>query len=867
MYGKWVFIIGVYFLSLIALPANACGSTDNNPIEIYLEMRVDNLLTFDIDGFLCGETLYLPAAQFLSLLNISHTFSANQSQLEADFPAGSKSLRFNFLSLEVESIDGVIQFDQTDVLFPHTSTEVFISKELLEKIFLFRIQFNYSNLLVSIFSEYELPVIADHKRRIRYNQFNSAQLSFSPDVEYAASRSMLNGWVIDWNLNSSHSIYRNSISYGATTGGQILGGDLFFSSRGTASDGIIKESLRGQWHYPIYSTPVLSQIIIGDQRHQNIFGDGYLQFQGVEITNSPNAPRQYFDDFELSAPIKEGWDIEMYTNNRLTGLVRGDEKTNHYLFSEPLRYGPTQFTLRHYSPNGFSHEDIYYWTVPRTLLPPGAFEYALSAGNYRFYSNEFINAQANMGISSFLTLGGGFQLSNQDISRLKQTPYLTTTFQVAKSLVLEARHTFSNISEVSLHYFSSKGMSVSTRGRRHYSSSRFNRFKRTFEGSINTSFPLQVGLFKLSAFINTRATFYPQYQDYNINAGITTVLPFDYLFHLRSIQMYRNFQEDVFLRFRSDISLTVTKRILRKLLIRPGISYDHHAGMISGYDFEASSRISRNGDFSLSVHHNPLINQYRVQFSFRYTFPFGRYQSHGRSASSGNPSFNQMVSGSLVIDTRKRDLHAFNTNQTRKAFLRLEPYILIGIDSSEALNEAADQFKATLYVDGYEQATNMDGDIITNLIPYQIYHVHIEADNLDNPLWQLKTEHFQIQVIPHVMNRLPIPVIAVGEVSGRVQSSGNDLGISFDNLSVEIKEVGGVRSKIVRTYANGRFYYVGLLPGNYTLNLDPDELFARNLTNVQQEVFFTIEPTLYGDIVDKVLLTVELMTSPNNMEH
>lgn len=505
--------------------------------------------------------------------------------------------------------------------------------------------------------------------------------------------------------------------------------------------------------------------------------------------------------------------------------------------------------------------------MPRTLLPPGAFEYALSAGTYRFNSNEFINAQVNMGINSFFTMGGGYHVSNQSISGFNQTPYLTSSLQVAKNLVLEARHTFSYISEGSVHYFSSNGMSVSTRGRRFYGSSRYNRSERKFEGLINTSFPLKLGLFKLSAFINTRATFYPQYQDYNINAGITTVLPFDYLFHLRSIQMYRNFQEDVFLRFRSDISLTVTKRILRKLLIRPGISYDHHAGMISGYDFEASSRISRNGDFSLSVHHNPLINQYRVQFSFRYTFPFGRYQSHGRSASSGNPSFNQMVSGSLVIDTRKRDLHAFNTNQTRKAFLRLEPYILIGIDSSEALNEAADQFKATLYVDGYEQATNMDGDIITNLIPYQIYHVHIEADNLDNPLWQLKTEHFQIQVIPHVMNRLPIPVIAVGEVSGRVQSSGNDLGISFDNLSVEIKEVGGVRSKIVRTYANGRFYYVGLLPGNYTLNLDPDELFARNLTNVQQEVFFTIEPTLYGDIADKVLLTVELMTSPNNMEH
>ena len=675
---------------------------------------------------------------------------------------------------------------------------------------------------------------------------------------------MLNGWVIDWNLNSSHSLYRKHISYGVTTGGHILGGDLFFSSRGTASEGIIKESLRGQWHFPIYSTPLLRQVIVGDIRHQNIFGDGYLQFQGVEITNTPNAPRQFFRDFLVSNPTKVGWDIEMYTNNRLTGIVHGDESTNHYVFSEPLRYGSTKFTLRHYSPNGFSHEDIYFFTVPYTLLPPGAFEYTVSAGNYRFNSDEFVNAKVNMGISSFLTLGGGFQLSNEEITGFTQTPYLTSSLQVAKSLILEGRHTFGYISEGFAHYFSGKGVSVSARGRTFYNTTHYNISKRKFEGLMNTSFPLKLGLLKLSTFINTRATFYSQYQDFNLNTGITTSLPFGYFLHLRSTKMYRNYQEGEFLRFRSDITLTATKRILRKLLIRPGISYDYVTGMFSGYDFEARSRISRNGDFSLSVHHEPHINQYRVQFSFRYTFPFGRYQSNARSTSSGNPSLNQTVSGSLVIDTRRRDLHAYNTNQTQKASLRLEPYILIGNDGIETLNEIAYQFKTTFYVDGREQSAHREGDIITNLIPYHIYHVHIEADNLDNPLWQLEIAHFQIQVIPHVMNRLPIPIIAVGEVSGRVQSKGNELGISYDNLSVEIKELGGTRSKTVRTYANGQFYYVGLLPGNYTVKLDPDELYIRNLTSLQKEVFFTIKPTLNGDIVDKILLNVERINSPHN---
>lgn len=848
----------MFFQSIIPVHANACSSSDDPPIEIYLELRVENLLTFDLDGYLCGETLYIPVSEFSSRLHINHTFSNDRSQLNVVLPDGKNSFMFDFSKLSVQSAKGVIRFEETDLLYPNESREIFIRKDLLEEIFLVQLHFNHSGLILSLFSEYDLPVINDHKRRLRYDQFKSPQQDFSPDIEYSANRSILNGWVIDWNLNSSHSQSRQNFSYGVTTGGHILGGDLFFSSRGTAAEGIIKESLRGQWRYPVYSTPVLRQIVVGDQMHQNIFGEGISQFRGMEITNSPNAPRQYFHDFRISDHIKEGWDIEMYSNNILTGLARGDDRITQYSFSEPLRYGSNRFSLRHYSPNGFSHEDIYVLTVPGTLLPPGSFEYSLSAGNYLLASDAFVNAQVNMGISSFLTLGGGYHVSNPFISGYKQTPYLTSSLQIAKRLILEGSHTFGYTSEGSLRYYFSNGRSVSVKGRKFYGASHSNRFHRNIEGSINTSFPLDLGLFKLSTFINTRGAIYSQHQDINVDVGFTASIPFGYILQLRSANMFRNFQEGEFTRVRSDLSLTASKMILRKIIVRPSIDYNQRSGKISGYRLEASSWISRNADFGISAHHDPLIGLHRFQFNFRFNFPFGRYRSQVHTTNSGNTSMNQAASGSIVLDTKRGDLHTFDRNQTRSASLRLEPYLILDDkDSQELIKVTTDLFKATLYVDGNKQATQMDGDIIRNLVPYQIYHIYIEADNLDNPLWRLDSQQFQIQVIPHVMNRLPIPIIAVGEVSGRIHSTDNELSTSLSNLSVKIEEIDGPFKETVRTYSSGQFYYVGLMPGAYTVSLDPEELSGRKLISIQENVSFTIEPTPNGDIVDQLSLTVK----------
>ena len=82
--------------------------------------------------------------------------------------------------------------------------------------------------------------------------------------------------------------------------------------------------------------------------------------------------------------------------------------------------------------------------------------------------------------------------------------------------------------------------------------------------------------------------------------------------------------------------------------------------------------------------------------------------------------------------------------------------------------------KVDIYTNGIKQPVYRDGAIIKNLVTYEEYTVRIDAGNLDNPLWRIESDVYKIQVIPNVVNRLPIPIVAMGEVSGRVESTGND---------------------------------------------------------------------------------------------
>ncbi len=156
-------------------------------------------------------------------------------------------------------------------------------------------------------------------------------------------------------------------------------------------------------------------------------------------------------------------------------------------------------------------------------------------------------------------------------------------------------------------------------------------------------------------------------------------------------------------------------------------------------------------------------------------FSTARYSSRTTVSDRGNPTFSHTASGTVAFDTKNRTLHTDNCSWVGKASLHLEPYLVVGSDDERSvLDSAGEQMKVDIYTNGIKQPVYRDGAIIKNLVTYEEYTVRIDAGNLDNPLWRIESDVYKIQVIPNVVNRLPIPIVAMGEVSGRVESTGND---------------------------------------------------------------------------------------------
>lgn len=849
MYAKAFFIWSVLF---VCNNISTAFSPDiAEPEEILLELQVENLLVFDLDGYLVDEELYLPLKELLSHLNIKFHDSDNL-HLKAEFPDEEHSLKVDFSNHTIQSGGKTHSFTQEDWL-SDIEYDIYIKKDWIEEVFEVKIIFDYKRLLVMLFSEHDLPVIMDYRRREQYESFQKTEVNIAPDKTYKPRRHFLSGGTVDWSVNSLHSAYQQNYSHSMALGGQVFGGVASLSFRGNEDRIVDENNLRAFWRLPVYNTPVIRQIIAGDQTHKTPYAEGSRQYRGIEITNRPNAPRRNFSLFKTANELPQGWDVELYSNNRLIDFARS-QNTEKFNFTEPLNYGSNRYTLRYYSPDGFSHEENYHILIPPTFLPAGEIEYSLSGGSYRNREQNFAMGHLRMGLSSSLTIGGGSQLIFDPVFGDEHIPFAETSAKLGDQFLIEAGHAFEYRSHASLLYTFQNSQNISVQLQKFYKSSRFNLSRKVFEGALNTSFPVKLGRVRFSTFINARNIHFEKYQDINLNSGITASLPFGYMLQLRSGVMFRNhWQENTDL-IRSDVTITASKRVLNKILLRPTLDYNHRSGRISEYGLDASSRIFSYGNISMSARYDQLTSQYRFLVNFRYNLPYARHQSQVRGSGAANSSYSQITSGTLAWNKTGGGFETDNRSWNGRATLKIEPY-LVGGESEDGnyIKESADQLEITVY-DALMLPRSYKGDMIKSLTPYRKYLVKVHSDGFDNPLWKLQAETFSVTVLPNVINTLPIPVVAVGEISGGITST--DMNTSLQGLSVKLSRKDDSFSKTIQTYSDGQFYYVGLEPGEYTATLDPQQVQDRLLKIEQDSTVFKIEPTIHGDIVDGLTLKV-----------
>jgi hypothetical protein len=131
--------------------------------------------------------------------------------------------------------------------------------------------------------------------------------------------------------------------------------------------------------------------------------------------------------------------------------------------------------------------------------------------------------------------------------------------------------------------------------------------------------------------------------------------------------------------------------------------------------------------------------------------------------------------------------------------------------------------------------------------------VRVIADRVPHPLWLPRDPSFSFIAEPNGFKTIPVPFYVSGLVDGMVRAHRAD-GPGLPGMQLIIRADGAVIAE-TRTFSDGTFYHMGLPAGDYTLEVNAEQLLALGMT--AQPLHFTVRASRDGDFISDLSLVVE----------
>jgi len=134
---------------------------------------------------------------------------------------------------------------------------------------------------------------------------------------------------------------------------------------------------------------------------------------------------------------------------------------------------------------------------------------------------------------------------------------------------------------------------------------------------------------------------------------------------------------------------------------------------------------------------------------------------------------------------------------------------------------------------------------------YWTYKMTIDISSLPDPSLAPKVTSFNLVAEPNRYKQIDIPLYRTGTIEGMaiINKNGEKQGIG--GLRLLLKKVGSKDFlETIRTFSDGGFYTFSLLPGKYTLEIDPAQLDFLQARIVQEVLEFEIKALSEGDYIE-----------------
>lgn len=746
--------------------------------------------------------------------------------------------------------------------------EVFVSESFLNKTLGIKTLVSILRLKIAMTSDEEMPVLLEKNREREYKFLSKRGEKYAP-LAFDKSFNIINGGILSYDVSYRQQQNRSqSSSYRFDLGAELLGGGFNMNSSGNYD--FTRQENRMNNTYSLrymFQNDYLTQLTFGHIQYMNFRSAGgssmYIrdeQLLGVLISNeSAMFHSDYYTDLTFRDYLGPGWLTEIYLNGSLFNQMRTGED-GYYNFAVPINYGLSQVEMKYYGPAGEYLEMRRNYNILNSFLPPGDVKYTLWGGQSIFGGNYIANADASLGLFTWLSTSmranynyntQSFDFMNQLTASLIDNLVLSLAFSPSQGV--NAGFNFNSYQSFFTLNYSNPMKEIDGAGRWSTSST-----------SLFCSFNQLFGM-PLSFNINGTHSQQPKQETLNFSSSLSSFF--------NSISLRARYRSSYTIRnenprdplHQTEMSASYYFHSLREAL--PFVDYSR-LEVSGGYDI--MSRVFTSSSLSFST---SLFRFLNINIGISKDFISNRLMT-----SVGLSMNSQLFRSNSIADYQNNEVHnitqqlqgvvAFNPNTTSLTFSNSNPYnSQYGISGANIrffrdlnINDKYD--KGEPIIDGVKikMNNNRNGNIdtkedmivISNLVPNYRYNVSVDMQSLKDPIWLPKYVEFSFITDANSFKTIDVPCFTTGIIEGKVMRLANGKYEAQNRVRIHIINSGTDYRDMVPVFSDGSYYKLGVMPGKYTAQVDSMQLSILKCKSVPKIIEFEVKPSENGDFISNL---------------
>ena len=843
---KCSFILLMSFIFL-----NTIGYSQKEEVydEIAVILNVDRVGTIEIPIVIDKQIAYLPVKEVFDFLKIKNTLSLQLEQIEGFFINPQAIFIIDKYKNQIIYQDKVYVLKPNDII--KTETGIYLKIDYFGKVFGLDCSFNFRNLSVTMNSKIELPTIKEMQQEILRQNISKLQGEKKVDTVIKRTFPKFQVGMADWALFSSQSQgYPTNVRLNLALGAVVLGGEANAYLNINSTLPIKAEEQFYRWRIVNNDFTPLRQITLGTIFTPTI-ATTYAPITGIQVTNSPSNFRRSFGTYTISDKTEPGWTVELYMNNVLVNYTKADA-SGFFTFDVPLVYGNSEVKLKHYGPWGEVRTSEKQILIPFNFLPTNQYEYTFTSGVIQDDDKTKITrATINYGLTRRVTIGAGVEIIST-INGGKPMTFFNTSIRLGSNFLFSGEHVSGIISRGIFTY----NLPSNIRFEANYA--KYEKNQNAIRSGKNTTanfleerkfiaiVPIRTKLFTSFTRLTLNQLVLPSTTFNTAELMISSIIS-NLSVNLATNLSYTDPSQKIF-----TSNLSVTTRLPKGIRFTPLIQYDYSQNNFLRVRTEFEKNITTKGFLNFTFERDLIKKENFFSLGFRYNFSFAQFSFFGRKTRD-NVTLTEAVNGSLLYNQDSKKFITSNQNNVGRGGFIIQPFLDINANGKKDMGEPKVNSLGIKVNAGITVFNAKDSNYnVVGLEAYNIYFIDIEKDAFDNIAWKVKNPSIKVIVEPNHLKVIEVPILVMGEVSGRVNLQNNQGNKGVGRIIVNIYNSNGEFVNRVLTEADGYFSYLGLTPGSYYIESDEKQLLKLKIKSTTSKIKFQIRPTNDGEIIDNI---------------